>query len=469
MPLLYRGLRQLLRLALELYYVDVETTGGERVPRNGPLILAANHPNSIMDAVVLGTQVKRPISYLARSGLFHNPGVAALFHSAGVIPVYRRQDGPTPDGANTDAFSACHELLGKGGAIGIFPEGRNAPERHVREIKTGVARIALGAEAAHGFALGVRVVPVGLNFQDRDGFLTRVLVRFAEPIDASAYREAWEQDEREAVRQLTERIQQCMREAAVHIEDERNTQLVRDVNDIYGGRMLERATGSTRGSLDDWFATKQTIADTMERAERSEPDLVAQLRRRVRKYREHLAQVSLRRDFLDKPPATLSARREAVKMTLYALLLAPAAMWGLVHNFVPYRIARRMALGAPDEAMRAIRALVTGTLLFVTAYVLYGWAIATASGSVWWALGYLITLPPAGLFYLRWRRQIARYADRIVVRTLSLEDKKLLRRLALEREQLLMEIEQVCQRYGGIGAAEDVRLRQPPSAPAGPD
>lgn len=460
MPLLYRGLRQLLRLALELYYVDVETTGAERIPPSGPLLFAANHPNSIMDAVVLGTQVKRPISFLAKSGLFENPAVSALFHSAGVIPVYRSQDRPTPGAANQDAFRACHELLAKGGAIGIFPEGENAPERHVREIKTGAARIALGAEAAHGFELGVQVVPVGLNFQDRDGFLTRVLVRFGEPIPVAGYRQAFEEDEQAGAKALTERVQQGMREGAVHIRHERNTQLVRDVNDIYGGVMLERATGARRGSLDDWFATKQSIADTLERAEESEPDVIAQLRRRVRKYKEHLAQVSLRRDFLDRPPASLSTRREAVKMTLYALLLAPVAMWGLLHNFVPYRAARRATLRAPDEAIRAITALTSGAVLFLVTYGLYGWAIATASGSAWWAVAYLITLPPAGIFYLRWRRQIARHADRIVVRTMFLEDKRLLRRLALEREQLLMEMDQLFGRYENSGEDTESSDRQ---------
>src|SRR5690606_3742518 len=134
------------------------------------------------------------------------------------------------------------------------------------------------AEAAHGFQLGVTVVPVGLNFQDRDGFLTRVLVRFGVPLVAAEYRAVYAENEREAVQALTERVQQGMRKAAVHIRDERNTQLVTDVNAIYGGVMLERAADDEQSALDRWFATKQSIADTLERAEASRPDVVAQLR-----------------------------------------------------------------------------------------------------------------------------------------------------------------------------------------------
>ncbi|MBW2461925.1 MAG: 1-acyl-sn-glycerol-3-phosphate acyltransferase [Deltaproteobacteria bacterium] len=223
MAFLYRALRRGLTLGLELYFVDIKSTGRRRIPAEGPVILAANHPNSIMDTVVLGSQTTRTISYLARSGLFDNPAVSLLFRNAGVIPIYRRQDspqdGPAPDDANADSFRAAYEVLEGGGTIGIFPEGRNAPERHVRELKTGTARIALGAEAKNDWTLGVKIVPVGLNFEDRDRYLTRVLVRFGEPIDARDFRAAFEADERQAARAMTDRIQEGIRAEAVHVHE----------------------------------------------------------------------------------------------------------------------------------------------------------------------------------------------------------------------------------------------------------
>jgi len=472
MPLLYRGLRSVLKLALGLYYVDIEATGRDRVPAKGPVIFAANHPNSIMDSVVLGAQTNRSISFLARSGLFSNPLVALLFRRCGVIPVYRRQDGATP-GGNDDSFRAAYEVLENGGTLGIFPEGRNAPERHVRDIKTGTARIALGAEAKNGFELGVQVVPVGLNFEDRDAFLSRVLVRVGEPIDARTFREEWEADEREAVRALTERIQGAIRAEAVHIRDERNTDLVHDVNAIWGGALLDEVRGDRPASLDDVFTVKQGIADALEHFERERPQTVDQVRRRVRRYKEHLSQVSLRKDFLDRPPKTLSVRREAVKLTAYAVLLAPIALWGLLHNFVPHRIVRRFTLRAPDEAMRAITGLLVGGLVYGFVYALFGCGIWAASGSPWWALAHAVSLPPAGIFFLRWRRQLARYNDRIVVRTVFRADRKLIRQLAVEREQLLLELDQLrreWQRNDGdrereAGGADEGGGDRRPSAP----
>ena len=162
MNLVYAGVRALLRVAVELYFVEIEATGEEHVPAEGPLIFAANHPNSIMDTFILGTRTQRQVRYMARSGLFRNPLVAALFHAGGVIPIYRREEGSQASvGGNEASFQAAYEVLAGGGCIGIFPEGRNSLERTVRPIKTGTARIALGAEARCGYRLGVKIVPWG--------------------------------------------------------------------------------------------------------------------------------------------------------------------------------------------------------------------------------------------------------------------------------------------------------------------
>lgn len=474
MSLLQSGLRAVLRLALELYYVDVQSTGRERVPREGPVVFAANHPSSIMDTMILGTQVGRSLAFLARSGLFDNPVVGAVLDRLGVIPVYRRQDGAAPAGGNEDAFRRAFEVLERGEAIGIFPEGQNAPEHHVRDIKTGVARIALGAEARNAFGLGVKIVPVGLNLEDRDAFLTRVLVRFGEPIDVREYRDAYREDSARAVRALTDRVQQAIREAALHIDDERNVELVRDVDAIYGGQLLEdlmgrrpdvrglrerifdrlRAAHDESQDLDDRFAVRQLIAEATAHFQRARPELVLRLRRDIRRYKQHLRQANLRDDFVARPPSTLSIRRESVKLTLYATLLAPIALFGLVHSFVPYRLTARVARRAPDEAMRAFYAVCAGAVLYPLAWAPFVAGFWAGTESIGWTIAYVASLPLAGLWYLRWRRQLAKHWDRIVVRNLFLTNRFELRALVLERERILMELEALRIEYRAVRAAK---------------
>lgn len=494
MSLLYTGLRQMLRLAVELYFVDVQSVGRTNIPAEGPLIFAANHPNSIMDTVILGTQTNRQISYMAKSGLFRNPLVAWLFNQCGVIPIHRN---PGKDGANEDAFRTAFEVLERGGTIGIFPEGRNSMEREMFEIKTGTARIALGAEARNDYGLGVRILPVGLNFQNRDRFLSSVLVRFGEPIDVGRWAAAHKKDGREAVKDLTDHVQGRLRELATHIEGARAQDLVRDIHTIYGqrllesvlaqreedkrnaaflwdelregefddtpiwddlldegedkglpGRVLDRFKGAHEvGELDDQFFIQQRIAKAIDYYDKNDPELVQDMKRRVWRYKDHLRQVQLKHDFFDRPPQTLSFRKEAIRFTTYMIAFAIPAAWGFLHNVLPYVITRFFALRAPDEAQRAITGLLAGMAAYPAFYAPILYAVWRGTESWPWTLVYFLSMPLAGFFFLRYRRQLARYRGRILTRTLFQTEKALVESLQKERERLLQDFDALRERF----------------------
>jgi hypothetical protein len=134
-------------------------------------------------------------------------------------------------------------------------------------------------------------------------------------------------------------------------------------------------------------------------------------------------------------------------MTLYALLLAPLAAWGFVHNVIPYEAARRFALAAPDEAMRAVRALVMGAVTFGATYGALAFTLVWASIGIPWIALYVATLPGAGLFYLRYRRQLARHGHRIAVRALFTTNRALLARIEQEQRELLAWFDHLRERF----------------------
>lgn len=474
-PVLYQAFRRALTVAVELYFVDVQARGTEHIPAQGPVVFVANHPNSLMDVVVLGSRTGRSIQFMARSGLFSNPLAASLFRSMGVIPVYRAQDSAEGAGAkNDDMFRAAFDVLEEGGAIGIFPEGQNAPARHVRDIKTGAARIALGAEARRDFGVGVRIVPVGLNYVERDRFHTSALVRVGEPLLTSDYRDLYASDPRAAVRKLTDDMQEAMREQAVHITNLRNTEFVNDVLEVYGAtllsdvlgstpdlrlpqqKLLDRATGREgRGEhLPDRFEAEQRIADAVQHFEESHPDVYARMRRRLGAYQTQLRLMHLRADFAEQSARRTSSRREAIRLALYAVLVGPIAAYGLAHNFVPYRLTRMAALRAPDEPIRAVTGLAGGILFFGLFYALYGWLAWHGTASMLGAGLYVTTLPFAGFWFLRYWQRLGQYADRIKVRTLFLSQKGLYRRALVERQLLLAELDALRVTYMAEREAE---------------
>jgi 1-acyl-sn-glycerol-3-phosphate acyltransferase len=161
--------------------------------------------------------VDREVRFLATASLFRNPLLARFLTRVGVIPIHRRQDDPAHAARNTEAFEACFHALARGGLIAMYPEGTTHAEPRVQRIRTGAARIALEAEAGHDGRAGLTLLPVGLNFDARKSFRTRVLLSFGEPIAVTPYLSTYREDPFAAVNALTTLIQEGMEAEVINV------------------------------------------------------------------------------------------------------------------------------------------------------------------------------------------------------------------------------------------------------------
>ena len=118
---------------------------GPTIPPGGPVLLVANHPNSLIDPVIVAGVTGRRVRFLAKAPLFTDSKIGWMVKAAGAIPVYRKQDDPSAMGQNRDVFEAVIGELAAGAAIGIFPEGISHSEPSLAVLRTGTARMALGA------------------------------------------------------------------------------------------------------------------------------------------------------------------------------------------------------------------------------------------------------------------------------------------------------------------------------------
>ena len=109
------------------------------------------------------------------------------------MPIYRRRDGAdTAD--NESMFEACHEVLAEGAHLLIFPEGEVHREPAMLPLKTGAARIALGAAADAG-ARGITIVPVGMVYDDKGRFRSQAAIHVGKPIEVDDWVERYRADE----------------------------------------------------------------------------------------------------------------------------------------------------------------------------------------------------------------------------------------------------------------------------------
>jgi len=205
--MLYHLAREISRISLTVFFKKIVVTGTENIPRHGPLIIVANHPNTFMDPLIIASITEQRIGFVANAGIFSNKLLNAIFRYFHVIPIFRKKDvsyGEKPD--NTDSFIKCHEYLNEGRTLLIFPEGTSQYELKLREIKTGTARIALGFEKLNDFKSGLKILPVALDYSDSIQFRSLVSVTVNPPINISDYKEIFLNNEYEGVKKLTEDI-----------------------------------------------------------------------------------------------------------------------------------------------------------------------------------------------------------------------------------------------------------------------
>ncbi|MDQ3037116.1 MAG: lysophospholipid acyltransferase family protein [Myxococcota bacterium] len=225
-----------LRLVTRIFFRRIEVVGREHVPAAGALIFVGNHPNSLVDPVIISTTCPRPVRFAARDGLFASPFLRPILWALGSVPIKRRQDHASPAAGeagvdNADAFRALHDVLAGGGAFGIFPEGVSYTESELQPLKTGAARIALSALAE---GTSITFVPVGLSYRRKQHFRGRVLVQYGRAIVLDAeWRARHESDPRAAARALTAEIDLALRALTLNAPDFDTLRVLDGVRRLY--------------------------------------------------------------------------------------------------------------------------------------------------------------------------------------------------------------------------------------------
>ncbi len=453
-PFLYRLVRGFMRVALGIFFQKIEVRHAENVPEAGPIVFVANHPNSIMDALVLGVVTTRKINYIAHAGLFRNPLIGRFLRSCGVIPVYRRQDDPDKMDRNLQTFSACYDVLDRGETIGIFPEGTSDMARRVHKLKTGAARITLETAARNNFDTDLQVIPVGLYFFSRSHFRSRVLANFGRPIDLVPFYELYRRDAVEAVRALTAEIQRRLERLTVNVRSDELDAFVRDVERIYADELRSR-DGSVRqpDAATEQFVISQKIAECAQFYQDHAPERLEKMMDWVRGYNRKLKRLHLRDAMLREKVTTGELWRQSLKVVGIGILGFPLAAYGTANNYIPYRIAESLGRRFLYERTKILSALlIGGGLAFLSFYAVQTVVVGLFLGPLP-AFLYLLSLPTSGFFALAMTRRMRQYQDKVSFSFFLFTNKHLIRKMRLERRRLIDALNQVRDEYLNLTGA----------------
>jgi glycerol-3-phosphate O-acyltransferase/dihydroxyacetone phosphate acyltransferase len=348
-----RALIAVFRSALRIFYRRIEIVGLERIPADVPIIFAVNHPNGLVDPLLVLCFAPRRVSFLAKAPLFRMPIISLFVRMFDSVPVYRKQDNMP--GSHDETFARAREILTTGGSIAIFPEGTTHSDARMREFKTGAARIALGAGLP-----AAAIVPAGIYYKAKHTFRSETALFFGEPLIV--------RPEPERVREITKEIEDRLSALTLQADSHAALELIAHAEDIF--------TGTDDQPLAQELDLRRRFVAGYHYLRERDPARLARIESAVRQFAAELGKRNIEPDELAMPrvePLTL----------LRVVLLFPLALIGAVVHYPAYRavdaLAKRFARGASE---------LMATVKFVSSLLLYPltWVILAIASQRWWVM-----------------------------------------------------------------------------------
>lgn len=423
--------------ALKLFFRRIETYNADVVPDGKPVIFVLNHPNGLIDPALVFVAMPRKISFLAKSTLFKTPVISFLLRTVEALPLYRQIDAGADVSKNQKTFEVCRELLKKGGAIALFPEGVSHDSPKVLPAKTGAARIALGTVSVEGEGapIELNIVPVGLFYTSKTKFRSEALLHYGEPFRVMPIElETDGQPPKGPVKELTRKIEEAIREVTVNAETDAELQTAHIAERIFSSTYQNEHLAEKLGFL------KNYIADQKE--DGGDPENI-ELKKRIVKYEKRLDELGLEAEHLSLSQVSKwFVIKRAFKLVLPLLVLLPLSIAGAILHYIPYRLcniaARLFTKHGEDDIVSTVKFMsgmvfmpLTWAIVALVMGYFGGWQVGLLSVPVAMASAY------AALYSLEEIEEMRGWAAAI---WLFMRKRETFLRLFVERRELLDDL-----------------------------
>ncbi len=436
-----------MQLTVRIFFRTIAVRNKELIPAKGPLLVLANHPGTFMDPIVLATILNRKVFFLGKGELFKSKFATWILPKFNVIPVYRKQDDPSQMSKNEETFIKCYRHLENNGAILMFPEGVSIIERKLRPVKTGAARIVLGAEARNNFQLGVHIVNIGLNYADPQRFHRDLFINIHKPITVADYKTEFEKDSFAGAKSLTAEISKQLEKLIIAINDDKTDDLVNDIETLYKSNLFEER-GLHKNEKDREFIITRNIIETVNYFIQHDRERVESLRMRIKKYFADLSSFGLK----DNDIAPKDKNNSFIGNALLAIGIIisgfPVYLYGLLNNILPFKIPGIVAGKiTKQKEFRGAIGMVGGMFTFLIFYSLQTTLMWKYTYSPLFTLAYAISLPLSGLFAYWYFYTVKEYRTKWMLMMLFYKKSVLVSGLITAREQLIAEFDKAKKEY----------------------
>ncbi len=358
----YRLIRSIVAFALGLFYrIEVRRKVQDV---SGPVMFVCNHPNSLIDPALVFVLTSRQVTFLAREPLFRAPVLGLVLKGLGALPVFRKQDHPGKMEKNEGTLEAAAGALIEERAITIFPEGKSHSMPQLSDVKTGCARIALRVARA-GKAL--RIIPIGLTYEQKQRFRSRVHIEVGDEILVSA---AQVSDEAEGdwVRGLTDQVNASIREVTLNLDQWDDLEMIETADQLYALRNGFKPEDPDRLRL---------LAKGANILRNEQPERFDDIKDEIVSFRTRLQMLNAEAKDLSVNYRKRELSWFVVRNLASIFFGLPLFALGLALFFIPFMILRVLSMVVPLEHDRVATLKLVSALVMVplwwTALCITGW------------------------------------------------------------------------------------------------
>jgi 1-acyl-sn-glycerol-3-phosphate acyltransferase len=394
----YLALKNYVRIWFRLFYNRIEVIGyDENIPKNVPIILASNHQNALIDAWAVLFTIPDHAVYLARSDIFENPITNKILTFLKIMPIFRIRDGIKNLSRNQEIFEKTVDILHNNQKLAILPEGNHAGFRKLRVLKKGIARITFQSAEKSNFDLPIHIVPIGLEYGNYINSRSKLFINIGKPLEAAKYYDAYKENPQRTMNNMLKDLRERLSELMIDIKDDENYHLYEDVRVIYREEMKQKMGLDKSSQANNFKSDKEFIAQ-FEDVLKSDTDGIEEFKANVKQYNNNLKKLRIRDWVIEKKQNI----PYVILQIIFGLILFPIHLYGLVFNYIPYKIPVWFTeMKIKDKMFYSSFRLALASLIFPVFYLIFYLVFGFTIGFNLYSLLFLISMPLTGMVTLK--------------------------------------------------------------------
>ncbi len=373
-------------IAIRVFYGKIEVSGLENVPKDGPLLIASNHPNGFLEPIIIGCIFHRPLHFMVRGDVFRKPWLRPFLVNTNQIPIFRFRDGFKELRKNDSSLQEAYKALDKEAAIILFIEGGTELVKTLRPFQKGMARMANSYLEVNNSGKELKILPVAINFLSPFKLRSRVCLNVGEAYSAKSYFNDPEKKVND-IKRLTDDVYHKMLPLAFNVEEEARQPILNYTLQLTEGLFKLDFFPIVTNKEHIW-PTLKSVSDTINAMDESTFESFSEEVKIIR------------------APNPYEVKRTG-KSFLYALVWTIIAfipgIIGLIFNIIPGLISQGFAKKVLDKENTVFIASIvvcSGVVLYLFHYSVVILTLSFFFG--WKALAFLFAWP-LGFVYLFWK------------------------------------------------------------------